>query len=79
MSYDRKKFIAGLGTLVFGSFLITVFLLPRPTGIIVSHDAIDKFFKLRTDWYIAWAVLFGGLFAGASILLFVEAFVKKDE
>lgn len=79
MSYDRKKFIAGLATLVFGSFLITVFLLPRTTGIIVSHDALDRFFKMRTDWSIAWTVLFGGLFAGVSIFLIVEAFVKKDE
>jgi len=79
MSYDRKKFIAGLGTLVLGSFLITVFLLPCSTGIIHSHDTIDRFFKMRTDWYIAWAVLFGGLFVSISIFLIVEAFVKKDE
>ena len=79
MSYDRKKFIAGLGVLVLGAFLITVYLLPRPTGIISWHDAIDRFFKIRTDWYIAWAVLFGGLFSSVSIFLIVEAFVKKIE
>jgi len=79
MSYDRKKFIAGLGTLVFGSFLTTVFLLPRNTSLIYSHDAIERFFKMRTDWYIAWAVLFGGLFASVSIVLFVEAFIKRDK
>ena len=79
MSYDRKKFIAGLGTLVFGSFLITVFSLPRPTGIIISHGAIDRFIKMRTDWSIAWTVLFGGLIVSIAIVLIVEAFVAKDE
>jgi hypothetical protein len=77
MSYDRKKFIAGLGTLVFGSFLITVCLLPQ-RGSYSFNGSIDRFFKMRTDWYIAWAVLFGGLLAGVSIFLIVEAFVKKD-
>ena len=42
MSYDRKKFIAGLGTLVFGSFLTAVILLPR-RGSYGFNGAIDRF------------------------------------
>ena len=79
MRYNREKFIMGLATLVFGSFLITVFWLPRPTGIIYYHDAIDGFIKMRTDWSIAWTVLIAGLIASAAIILIVEAFVTKDE
>ncbi|MHC4855896.1 MAG: hypothetical protein ACYS72_05785 [Planctomycetota bacterium] len=78
MSHNRKKFITGLSTLVFGSFLTAVILLPQ-RGSYGFNGAIDRFFKMRTDWYIAWAVLFGGLFASLSIFLIVEAFVKKDE
>ena len=78
MSYDRKKFIAGLGTFVFGSFLTAVILLPR-RGSYGFNGAIDHFFKMRKDWYIAWAVLFGGIFARVAIFLIVEACVKKDK
>ena len=71
--------VAGLAVLVLGAFLTTVYVLPRPTDIIYSRNAIDRFFKMRTDWYIAWAVLFGGSFSSVSIFLIVEAFVKKNE
>jgi len=79
MYYNRTKLIAGLGTLVFGAFAITVFFLPRETGIIRYSGAIDGFFRRRTDWGIAWAVLFGGLIAGIAIVFLIEAFVRNND
>ncbi len=76
MRYDRKKFIAGLGTFVIGSFLLTVFWLPQ-NRYIVYRNELERFFNARTNWGFAWTVLFGGVIVSAAIVLIVEAFITK--